>query len=106
MLGHGAGTVGRGSIGWICLVRITGGKAARRETNEVSYQSEEGESMSRGWPMVKWERLKYLRWRWLTREGLRLRRYGRPIGMHLSSEDRFCGLDLSHLPEDRRRMGS
>jgi hypothetical protein len=59
--------------------------------------------MSRGWPRVKWERLKWLRYRWLTREGWRVRGAGRPIGMHLSMEDRFRGVDLSYLPTGRRR---
>ena len=62
--------------------------------------------MTRPWQKLprSLELRRWIRWRYFTREGWRLRRYGRPIGMHLTVEECFRGIDLTNLPEARHSL--
>ena len=58
--------------------------------------------MTRPWQKLprSLELRRWIRWRYFTREGWRLRRYGRPIGMHLRMDEIFRTLNP---PEGRHR---
>ena len=56
------------------------------------------------WPLVRWERLKFLRWVVRNpRIAISSGGYCRSIGMHLKSDDRFRGIDMTTIPRTHWR---